>query len=582
MKKDRFGKSKGPLSKVEIEREAQRELERLSRGSGGRPAFTPPGGPPTALDDVADSVRGRSARPPQPMGSPVPDLSAGPTGAPQFGGIPGGRGAPPPSLGPNQPFYDDDEEAADESANVTEIALRDHAARFGSDPEDLVIRQDPFAAEMMRDQAMRQFLDQQQAKEERPHRGPAGDPVTSVLNRLAARKKAEEEALARGDDGSGETVLDRIRARRDAILAEDDPPPPRQLHEEPAHRGRRPRPRMTMVDDDDDEDGGEDSALAIMRARAEARRPRPPAQSRVYAVPEADEPDEFADELDQALQGDDDEFADEDEALEMADEFDEDEDEVEDEDEGEDLYERDLDAPPTPDFAAEVARLSGGRTMGTPRPKKRPGRGASSTSDAARRTSPAAPKRKAKAPATKAGARSTAASNARTTRAPAPASKTATKGRSTRSPATKSRPTGSSAPRAATAKPAPSRAKATPTVKKTPATRTQSTPGTAPPAARARTRVKAKAAPARAKAAPVKAKAAPARAKAAPVKPKAAPARAKAAPAKAKATPAKAKAAPARAKAVPAKANAAAAAAAKKASAKAKIAEAAKRARSRR
>jgi len=551
VKKDRFGKSKGPLSKAEIEREAQRELERLSRGAGGRPAFTPPGGPPTALDNVADSVRGRQAPPTRSMGSPVPDLSAGPSSAATpFGGVPGGRGAPPPSLGPNQPFYDDDEEAADESANVTEIALRDHAARFGSDPEDLVIRQDPFAAEMMRDQAMRQFLDQQQAKEERPRRGPVGDPVTSVLNRLAARKKAEEEALARGDDGSGETVLDRIRARRDAILAEDDPPPPRQLHEEPAHRGRgRGRPRMTMVDDD--EESGEDSALAIMRARAEARRPRPPTPSRVYAVPEADEPDELEDELDEDLEGAGTEFADEDETLELADESEEDEDDEELDDEG------DPDAPPTPDFAAEVARLSGGRTMGTPRPKKRPGRAGSATRDAARRTPPAAPKRKAKAPA-----RSTVASKARTTRAPI----------------TKSRTTSSSAARSAGASAASKRNKATTGAKKAPAARTRPAPAPAPRAPRTKAPVKTKAVPAQAnaKAAPAKAKAAPTKAKATPAK-----ARTRAVPAKEKAAPTKAKAAPA--KALPAsEGNGAVSAAAKKAAAKAKIAAAAERARSRR
>ncbi len=540
MKKDRFGKSKGPLSKAEIEREAQRELERLSRGAGARPAFTPPGGPPTALDDVADSVRGRSAPPPRPMGSPVPDLSAGPTSAPQFGGIPGGRGAPPPSLGPNQPFYDDDEEAADESANVTEIALRDHAARFGSDPEDLVIRQDPFAAEMMRDQAMRQFLDQQQSKEERPHRAPVGDPVTSVLNRLAARKKAEEEALARGNDGSGETVLDRIRARREAFEAEVNPPPPRQLHEDPGHRGRsRARPRMTMIDDDED---GEESALAIMRARAEARRPRPPTPSRVFAVPAADDPDDFGGEHDEELEGDD-EFADEDDAREFADDFDEDEDEVE-TDEDEDLDDgSNVDAPPTPDFAADVARLSGGRTMGSVPAGNRPKQAPSSKRDAARRTSAAASKRKAKAPVTKAPGRSAAASKARPTKAPAPGPKAAaSRGRSTKPPATKSRTTSSSAPRPTTAKGAAKtttgRATSGAGKASTARTRTLRAPAKAPPAPKAKT------------------------------------------PAKAKAVPAKAKAVPAKATAAPKGTRAASAAAAKKAAAKAKIAEAAKRARS--
>jgi len=560
VKKDRFGKSKGPLSKAEIEREAQRELERLSRGAGARSAsFTPPSGPPTALDDVADSVRGRSAPPPRVMGSPVPDLGPGP-GASQFGGVPGGRGAPPPNLGPNAPFYDDDEEAADEAANVTEIALRDHAARFGSNPEDLVIRQDPFAAEMMRDQAMRQFLDQQQAQQERPRRGPAGDPVTSVLNRLAARKKAEEEALARGDDGSGETVLDRIRARREAIQAEDEPPAPRSLRGGPARGGPdRARPRMVMIDDD--EDDPEESPLAIMRARAEARRPqRPNPPSRVYAVPEAD--DELDNDEVTELEGDDDPFVEDDEALEPADV----DDELDDDEDG-------VDAPPAPDFADVVARLSGGRTEKSAPEQRR---------TMSRRSTAAAP-RKAKAPATKASPRKASASRSRTTDAPAGAASP----RTTTSKRLAAKATGSGSTARVTKADAATTAGA-----RTTSRRPSTTPGPAT----------AMAAPAdpRAKAAPARAKAAPPRAKAVPAKTKAVPAKTKAVPAKTKAVPAKTRTAPARVKAAPSTATAAKAvpstaapakaagndtgsdAAARKAAVKAKIAAAAKQARPRR
>ncbi len=588
MKKDRFGKSKGPLSKLEIEREAQRELERLSRGAGARSApFTPPSGPSTPLDDVADSVRGRSAPPPRPMGSPVPDLSAGPTSAPQFGGIPGGRGTPPPSVGPNAPFYDDDEEAADEAANVTEIALRDHAARFGSAPEDLVIRQDPFAAEMMRDQAMRQFLDHQQAKEERPRRGPAGDPVTSVLNRLAARKKAEEEALARGDDGSGETVLDRIRARREAIQAEDDPPPPSQLRGGPRGRPDRNRPRMATIDDD--EDDAAESPLAVMRARAEARRPRRPSPPpQVYAVPAAAD-DEFDTDEIVDLGGDDDPSAIDDAPLDLADDIDDDdldEDEFEDdeleveadedEDEEDGLEDDEPGGPPVPDFADVVARLSGGRAAQSADAQRRAPRASGSGRQATSRKSAAAPKPKTKATATKASPRKATPAKARTTST----SRSAT----TRVPAARTPTSGSTgATRGRTAKTASGPARLTSGGVKSAPTRARPIG----PAGKAARPQKAKAAPSKAKIAPTKAKPAPSKAKIAPTRAKPAPAKAKIAPTRAKAAPApaKAKIAPTRAKATPtrAKANGGGSdVAARKAAVKAKIAAAAKQARSRR
>ncbi|MGI8778498.1 MAG: hypothetical protein ACR2LJ_14215 [Acidimicrobiales bacterium] len=404
MKKDRFGKSKGPLSKAEIEREAQKELERLSRGAGPRPTFTPPSGPPTALDEVADSMRGRSAGASQPFRPPVPDLGAGPVGMPQFGGVPGRRGAPPPSLEPDAPFYDDDEAAADEAANVTEIALRDHAARFGSDPEDLVIRQDPFAAEMMRDQAMRQFFEKQETKQHKTSRKASADPVTSVLNRLAARKKAEEEILAQGDDGSGQSVLDRIRARREALVAEVDPPPPSPLRGGPSRGGQgRGRPRMTTIEEDDEDD--DDSPLAVMRARAEARRPpRPTPPARVVALPgtELGHDDEFDDDQDGPLEADF-EFEDDDEAIEAIEESDE-------LDEYDELVGDDeLEAPSTPSFEDVVSRLS---RVSPPKPAPAPAtkRGARvPVARPAARSARPVPKPKAKSAAAKSAAAKSAA-----------------------------------------------------------------------------------------------------------------------------------------------------------------------------
>jgi len=418
VKKDRFGKSKGPLSKAEIEREAQRELERLSRGAGPRPTFTPPSGPPTALDEVADSMRGRSAAVSQPFRPPAPDLGAGPVGMPQFGGVPGRRGAPPPSLEPDAPFYDDDEAAADEAANVTEIALRDHAARFGSDPEDLVIRQDPFAAEMMRDQAMRQFIEKQEATQHKTSRRAPADPVTSVLNRLAARKKAEEEILAQGDDGSGQSVLDRIRARREALVAEVDPPPPSPLRGGPSRGGQaRGRSRMATIDEDDEDD--DDSPLAAMRARAEARRPpRPAPPARVVALPgtELGDDDDLDDDQDGPLEADF-EFEDEDEAVEENDQLDE-YDELAGDDE--------VEAPSTPSFEDVVSRLSR-VSPPKPAPATKGGARVPASRPAARSARPA-PKPKAKSAAVKVRAAKSGAAKSATAKSGAAKSATAKSG----------------------------------------------------------------------------------------------------------------------------------------------------------
>ncbi|HEV3496188.1 MAG TPA: hypothetical protein VHA34_07560 [Actinomycetes bacterium] len=87
------------------------------------------------------------------------------------------------------PEFDDPEE---ESASITELALRDLAGRHGTNPEDMVIRADPAMAEAMRDEAMRRFMDRQQARQTEATVTKL-DPSQTVLGRLAARRKAREE-----------------------------------------------------------------------------------------------------------------------------------------------------------------------------------------------------------------------------------------------------------------------------------------------------------------------------------------------------------------------------------------------------
>jgi hypothetical protein len=107
------------------------------------------------------------------------------------GGGPAARGASGPGRPPSieVPEFEDPEE---ESASITELALRDLAGRYGTNPEDMVIRTDPAMAEAMRDEAMRRFMDRQQARHTEATVTKL-DPSQTVLGRLAARRKAREE-----------------------------------------------------------------------------------------------------------------------------------------------------------------------------------------------------------------------------------------------------------------------------------------------------------------------------------------------------------------------------------------------------
>src|SRR4051812_23479888 len=96
----RFGKPKGP-SKEEIEAEAAREVERLTRATmgptggamggpgmgGGGMGAGGPGGIPTPLDNIAQSLKGRSAKqgPRRPARDPSL-LPQGPVGSTLVGG----------------------------------------------------------------------------------------------------------------------------------------------------------------------------------------------------------------------------------------------------------------------------------------------------------------------------------------------------------------------------------------------------------------------------------------------------------------------------------------------------------------
>lgn len=211
--RDFFGKGKGPSpANEELEKEAAREIERLT-GGGPRPAaFGPgmgagmgPGGPSfggSPLEQIAAQMAQRKSPGRRRRGQPPTEDRAGFKGggflgaaamtgsvgsALGYGGgvAPGGRPKPPPAdalpLGHRPPeeygrgpgVAEDDD--SDDDIGVTEMALRDHAERFGRGMEDTMIRSDPAAAETMREQALRQFMDRQ-AGQPRPTvaRPPSG------------------------------------------------------------------------------------------------------------------------------------------------------------------------------------------------------------------------------------------------------------------------------------------------------------------------------------------------------------------------------------------------------------------------
>jgi hypothetical protein len=260
----RFGKDKD-ARKEELDRQAAEEVERLTRRGGpaamGGGMVGPGGAPrigiPSPLEQIADELRdapppsmrripsARRMAPQQPQQAftPMPSGAVGSSFGP--GGLnPGprtGATAPPPSAfggagydedyggpvtGPPVYYAEPDEE---EEMTITELALMDHAARTGHNPEDLVMQYDATSAEDMRDRAMRQFYERQQARPGGPQtnnpfapagmrRGPAGpaakrtdDPAAAggaLAQRLANRRRREEEEARRSGLPAGPAARD--------------------------------------------------------------------------------------------------------------------------------------------------------------------------------------------------------------------------------------------------------------------------------------------------------------------------------------------------------------------------------------
>ncbi|HTJ74992.1 MAG TPA: hypothetical protein VL337_06470 [Acidimicrobiales bacterium] len=374
----RFGKDKD-ARKEELDRQAAEEVERLTRragppGMGGGmvgPGGAPRIGIPSPLEQIADelrdapppsmrripSARRNAPQPPQQAFTPMPSGAVGSSFGP--GGLnPGprtGAMAPPPSAfggagydedyggpvtGPPVYYAEPDEE---EEMTITELALMDHAARTGHNPEDLVMQYDATSAEDMRDRAMRQFYERQQARPGGPQTnnpfapagmrgGPAGpaarrsdDPAAAggaLAQRLANRRRREEEearrsglpagardssataALARNKPkvasttaagatkpelAEDEGALAKLLARRRQSLgvdAQDEPGPapgPRHAAERaatsPAMRAVPPEPEL----EDDQE---EEAAPAPVR-KATARKAPPAAKKPAPAAKKA-------------------------------------------------------------------------------------------------------------------------------------------------------------------------------------------------------------------------------------------------------------------------------------------------------
>jgi len=342
----RFGKDKNARNE-ELDRQAAEEVERLTRRGmgGGAPGMPGMGGgpprlgPPSPLEMMAAEVADRpspgrrraeparrpAARPQQAF-TPMPSGQVGSSFGP--GGLnPGPRGGvsapPPPAFGGGA--YDEDygghvtgppvynaEPDEDEEMSITEMALMDHAARTGHNPEDLVMMYDAGTAEEMRDQAMRRFYERQAGRGPAggsndpfapagKRRGPAGpasaprreDPAAAggaLAQRLAARRRREEEQArqagaaaapepapaarstrpatpsaasgaarpAPADRQVDEGALARVLARRRAALGVDAPAPAAEPEptDQPEPSGRRhaaARGPLRAVPEADDE-----------------------------------------------------------------------------------------------------------------------------------------------------------------------------------------------------------------------------------------------------------------------------------------------------------------------------------------
>ena len=320
----RFGKDKDASRKEELDRQAAEEVERLTRrggppgmgGGGGMPGMPGMGpiGMPSPLERIAEEVRDaprpsmRRAAPPrrqapqsQQAFTPLPSGEVGSSFGP--GGLnPGPRGMgagmapPPPAFGGGA--YEEDyggpvsgppvynaEPDEDEEMTITEMALMDHAERRGYNPEDLVMRYDASNAEEMRDAAMRQFYERQQARgpggggTNNPfapagmrNRGPGGGPAPARSNDPAAAGGALAARLA------NKRRREEEEARR-AAAAAAPPPAPAPA---PAARKAAAKPEPHVAEPADDEG-------AIGRLLARRRQALLTEQPSADAEPEVDE-----------------------------------------------------------------------------------------------------------------------------------------------------------------------------------------------------------------------------------------------------------------------------------------------------
>lgn len=148
MKKPRFGRENPGPTREELEKEAARELERMTRQAGG----PPPSG----------AGSGWSSAPPPPASSPSSLQPRFASGSPVVPAQPSVRERFE-SRGQQE---QDDEEEGDysEEEMVTELALRDWSERSGRGRsiEDLALpRLDAKAVEAQRDRALREFTERQ-------------------------------------------------------------------------------------------------------------------------------------------------------------------------------------------------------------------------------------------------------------------------------------------------------------------------------------------------------------------------------------------------------------------------------------
>ena len=307
----RFGRDKDTTRKEELDRQAAEEVARLTR-AGGPPGVGMPGmpgmggvptGPPSPLEQMAAEIRDaprpsqrrvqapRKAAPKAAQAfTPLPSGGVGSSFGP--GGLNpgprmGGAAPPPPAFGGGA--YEEDyggqvsgppvfnaEPDEDEEMTVTEMALMDHAARTGHDPEDLVIQYDASSAEEMRDAAMRRFYERQQAR--RP--GAATNNPFAPAGRRGGASGSAPLRANQDPAAAGGALAQRLANRR-------------RREEEEARRARAaaepqpaPEPRPAAPEELDD---GPEETVAPGRRHASARQQSSPGLRSVPLQPVADE-----------------------------------------------------------------------------------------------------------------------------------------------------------------------------------------------------------------------------------------------------------------------------------------------------